>query len=523
MIKVKYTLTAAGLLSALAACTPTPPVDTSACTGSEAESSRLFLQQISDNSAIITWRGEADSVCVGTEMDALTTRIDAVTENGSKLARVTDLQADGLYYYSVGGANRAPEGQHFRTAPHTGKSPSDGNIHIWILGDSGSATEFDDDGTSEHPGEAEAVRDGFFTYNRAQAGGEPLDVVLLLGDNAYSVGSEEQWQGAFFEIYPETLKSTPILPTIGNHEMGVGEFDMCLWIKVPGCEKGPVVYPISGGSDSANPNSYDSTGDGPDEGGLPYLSIFTLPARGELGGVPSGTEQYYSANYGNVHVVSLDSQLSNVEEAQRLAMRDWLIDDLSSNEQDWTVVIFHHPPYSKGGNHDSDIEDREIHMRETFAPVFEDHGVDVVYSGHAHNYERSWYLNGHHGMSDTFDPAKHAELNAVGQPAFGFPEMPYTQISHSSGADDKAVYTVAGSAGKVGEEEPCPKGQLIGCTTEEWLMHPAHRSFEKKAHDYRPNGIARLGSVVLDATKTTLTSRFVDHNGEVLDEFVITK
>ena len=150
---------------------------------------------------------------------------------------------------------------------------------------------------------------------------------------------------------------------------------------------------MGGISTSADPDSYDSTGDGPDAYGLPYLNIFSLPSRGELGGVPSGTEQYYAFDYGNVHIVSLDSQLSNRDKDQRAAMRDWLIDDLSANQLDWTIVIFHHPPYSKGSNHDSDREQNEIDMRQTFAPVFEDYGVDVVYSGHAHSYERSWYVN----------------------------------------------------------------------------------------------------------------------------------
>ena len=67
-------------------------------------------------------------------------------------------------------------------------------------------------------------------------------------------------------------------------------------------------------------------------------------------------------------MVSLDSQLSNRDEAKRAAMRDWLVRDLQSNTLDWTVVIFHHPPYSRGENHDSDLEQAEIDMRETFTP-----------------------------------------------------------------------------------------------------------------------------------------------------------
>jgi len=460
---------------------------------------------------------------VGEAASGLNLFAQATDEAGHKMAYISGLKPDTAYHYSIGAASVAAPGQRFRTAPAPGDTPADGNTHIWLLGDSGTETE-QFRGRATHLGEALAVKEGFLKYNAEQAGGEPLDMLLLLGVYASLEGSVAQWQGAFFDIYPEVIASTPTWPTIGNHEMGSSPLDICLLMKIPGCDKGPVVMPLGGTSQSSDPTSYDSDGDGPDVGGLPYLNIFSLPSRGEAGGVASGTEQYYAFDRGNVHVVSLDSQLSNRDPAQRAAMRDWLIDDLSHNAMDWTIVIFHHPPYSKGENHDSDREQQEIDMREMFAPVFEDYGVDVVFSGHAHSYERSWYLNGHYGSSASFDPRQHAELNARGEPSTGQGDDHYHQISSGSGADDKAVYTVAGSAGKADEEHPCKKGQFMGCTPQDWLSHPAHKTFSgSDIEGARPNGIARRGSVVVDATATTLTSRFVDEHGEVLDHFVITR
>ncbi|MEH6569109.1 MAG: metallophosphoesterase family protein [Halioglobus sp.] len=492
------------------------------CTGVEQDASRQFLQQVTDTSAIIKWRGNADAACLGTDINTLDQHVLAAGDGSHKEAKLTGLQPDTLYYYSLGAASVGRESQQFRTAPAPGNVPADGNTHIWLLGDSGTATE-EFRGRSPHVGEALAVKQGFLSYNAEQGNNEPLDLLLLLGDNAYLQGTDAEWQGAFFDIYPEIISRTALWTTIGNHEMGVAPLDICLLFQAPGCEKGPVVMPLGGVSESSDPASYDSNGDGPDAGGLPYLDIFSLPSKGQAGGVPSGTEQYYSVDHGNVHIVSLDSQLSNRALAQREAMRDWLVDDLSRNTLDWTIVIFHHPPYSKGENHDSNLEQGEIDMRETFAPVFEDYGVDVVYSGHAHSYERSWYLNGHHGMSETFDARQHAELNHAGEPSLGQGEESYSQLSPSSGSDDKAVYTVAGSAGKADEEHPCRKGQLFGCTPEQWLMHPAHRKFDESIPGARRNGLARKGSVVLDITRTTLTSRFVDERGQVLDYFTITR
>jgi hypothetical protein len=183
-------------------------------------------------------------------------------------------------------------------------------------------------------------------------------------------------------------------------------------------------------------------------------------------------------------------------------MLTWLEDDLMSNTSDWTIVIFHHPPYTKG-SHDSDTPLGEIDqpifdMREQFTPVFDAYGVDLVYGGHSHIYERSYYLTGHTGLSDSFDPQLNAELNDAGEPASGQGDEAYTQISRN-GTDDKVVYTVAGNSGKI-------------TFTSNGFPHPAHFFSE-----------LTLGSVVIDINEDVLEARFVDDKGDVQDSFVITR
>ena len=144
-------------------------------------------------------------------------------------------------------------------------------------------------------------------YNNGLVGDQHIDGLLLLGDNAYPAGTDAEWQGAFFDIYPEIISSAVVLPTIGNHEMGMAPINICLFTDMLACDlTGEIVYPLGGASMSSDPSSYDSDDDGPDAEGLPYLNIFTLPTRGELGGAASGTEQYYSSDFGNVHIISLD-------------------------------------------------------------------------------------------------------------------------------------------------------------------------------------------------------------------------
>ncbi len=480
---------------------------------------RLFLQQVSSTSAIVKWRGNGTRLSYGLSRDTLETEVTAEADGDHMIAQLTGLTPDQTYYYRVNDTPEPAWTGAFQTAPSAGQSPNDGNIRVWLLGDSGTESE-ESRGHFPYQGQAAKVREGFKRFQANQGQSEPIDLILLLGDNAYLEGTDLQWQRSFFEIYAEDIKGASVWPTIGNHEMGLGQpIDLCSFRPMPACEKGPVMVRFGGVSESSDPNSYDSDGNGPDEGGLPYLNIFTLPTDGELGGSPSHTEQYYSFDYGNLHVVSLDSQLSNRDPAQRAVMRDWLIRDLSASGADWTIVFFHHPPYSKGENHDSDREQNEIDMRTTFGPVFENYGVDAVYSGHAHSYERSWYLRGHQGPSTEFSVTKHAARDDQNQATFGTADLPYLQAKGMN--TGRTIYTVAGTGGKADGYHPCAEGQYLGCTTPDWLMHPAHRTFNPTMTDYRPNGIAKKGTVLLDVGPETFSSRFIDEEGQVLDHFVI--
>jgi hypothetical protein len=465
--------------------TPTPPEpEPVACAGTEVNPERLFLQQLGSDRVIIKWRGDADGgegadqLCFGTDMgflpeESMTTAVE--TETGHREVLLTGLTPDTTYYYSVGGAGGALEERHFRTAPVRGELPPDGNTRIWIVGDSGTAAQDYE--------EAAQVGDGFSSFLE-DSGGEPADLFLMLGDNAYDQGTDLEHQKAIFDLYTEILASTPVWPTIGNHEMG--SFGVST-------SSDPDSYAIIGSDENGGP---DPAPDSP----MPYLNIFTLPTDGEVGGLASGTEQYYSFDYANVHIVSLDSQLAIRDDDGRAAMLQWLKDDLMSNDLDWTIVIFHHPPYTKG-SHDSDVDlggiDQPIFaIREEFTPVFDEYGVDLAYSGHSHIYERSYYIGGHTGLSASFDPQIHAELNDQGDPASGQGDEAYSQITRN-GTDDKVVYTVAGNGGKV-------------TFTTEGFPHPAHLFSE-----------LTLGSVVVDITDSQLEARFINISGEVLDSFTM--
>jgi len=62
----------------------------------------------------------------------------------------------------------------------------------------------------------------------------------------------------------------------------------------------------------------------------------------------------------------------------------WIENELKSTNDDWKIAFFHHPLYSSGERHGSDIQ-----LRETLEPLFVQYNVSVVFTGHDHFYERT--------------------------------------------------------------------------------------------------------------------------------------
>jgi hypothetical protein len=90
-----------------------------------------------------------------------------------------------------------------------------------------------------------------------------------------------------------------------------------------------------------------------------------------------GGQFYYTYVMKNVRFFSLDS---NKVDQKELA---WLENGLKSATEDWKICYFHHPLYSDGGTHGSAID-----IRVVFEPLFVTYGVNVVFAGHDHIYER---------------------------------------------------------------------------------------------------------------------------------------
>ena len=88
-------------------------------------------------------------------------------------------------------------------------------------------------------------------------------------------------------------------------------------------------------------------------------------------------EEYYRLEKGDVSFYSLNSNYMDKKQVQ------WLEDELSRDDSKWKVAFFHHPPYSSGGKHGSDTK-----LREVVEPIFLKYGINAVFAGHEHFYER---------------------------------------------------------------------------------------------------------------------------------------
>jgi hypothetical protein len=71
---------------------------------------------------------------------------------------------------------------------------------------------------------------------------------------------------------------------------------------------------------------------------------------------------------------------SNYMDRQQFA---WLQEQLRGSGSEWKICYFHHPLYSSGDTHGSDVQ-----LRSVLEPLFLQFGVGVVFSGHEHFYER---------------------------------------------------------------------------------------------------------------------------------------
>jgi 3',5'-cyclic AMP phosphodiesterase CpdA len=360
-----------------------------------------YLQVTSGTGITVRWRTDiaTDSkVVVGTTYGTYTISGTSSTSTTEHIVRVTGLKASTKYFYRFGtSANPVigDAGNYFTTAPPTSTKQK---IRVAAFGDAG---HFD------------ITQTNVFNSYLNNTTSDPADLMLILGDNAYEDGTDSEFTYNFFKPFEDPmLKNHPLFPTPGNHD-------------------------------------YHTTLQSSRE--APYFKSFTTPQAGECGGVSSGAPGYYSFNWGNIHFLSLDSY--GTETSSNLRMSDtlspqvvWVKKDLEANTLPWTIVFFHHPPFTKG-TRNSDTEGELIAIRQNFIRILERYGVDIVLTGHSHVYERSYLLRNYYGTEAEFNLATDAVTTSSGKYDGSVNSCPFVtttkKIKHGT------VYVVSGAASSI--------------------------------------------------------------------------
>lgn len=409
-----------------------------------------YLHIATPTSTVVKWRTDVacpSRVSYGSIPGNLGNFTDDAASTFDHEVTVTGLQPSTTYFYSIGTPTAMLAGgdasTFFRTSPLTGAQDP---VRLWVIGDAGTAND-----------DQRAVRDAYLTH----VGSNPAQGWLWLGDNAYESGTMQEFQYSVFkDMYEQVLRNTALWPAPGNHDYYVG-------------------------ADAAT-----NTG--------PYFDLFALPKNGQAGGVSSNTEAYYSYDIGNVHLISIDTYDS--PRTPTGTMATWLAADLAlaRTRSEWIIAYMHHPPYSKGSNNSDNAGDSDgilFDVREDILPILDANGVDLLFYGHSHTYERSYLINGHYGLSSTFN-AGTMGLNMTSGRANG--TGAYTKpgdLAPNAGA----VHVVCGVSGKKEPGGP--------------LNHPV--MYHSTA--------SHLGSVVVDVTGTSLSARFINDAGTIIDHFDIVK
>jgi calcineurin-like phosphoesterase family protein len=150
----------------------------------------------------------------------------------------------------------------------------------------------------------------------------PYEFVLMLGDNLYSGSGAKDFQKKFEKPYKSLLDSgMKFYAALGNHD---------------------------------NPNER-------------FYKAWNM----------NGERFYTFKPKPGVRFFALDSNYMDPKQVE------WLEKELAASGSDWKICFFHHPIYSSGGAHGSNLQ-----LREQLEPLFLKYGVDAVFAGHEHFYER---------------------------------------------------------------------------------------------------------------------------------------
>lgn len=322
------------------------------------------------------------------------------------------------------------------------------------------------------------------------------EMLLIAGDIVYMHGRLSEYLASYFPIFNADVvsangvpmaRSTMFIASPGNHDTA----------------RGSIGY-------SSDLNLF------PD--GLAYYELFRqpldgpkLPVKGpnipKLGGGSAEIDGFmraagenfprmsnFSYDYGNAHFVILDANLYvNWKDP---VLRKWLEDDLKrASDATWKFVMFHQPPFNSDLHHYNEQQMRVV------ADIIQQNNVDIVFSGHVHNYQRTRPLKFqvipeeqgkmvNRSPDDRFVPGKF--------------EIDLKFDGEGNSKPNGVIYVVTGCGGASLVEADAP-------------------DFTNHLQQFTAKVLPLFSYTQCDIKGKTLLVQQIDPTGKVLDKFAITK
>jgi len=325
---------------------------------------------------------------------------------------------------------------------------------------------------------------------------EKPDFVMIPGDIVYARGRVSEYREKFWPVYnadhaspavgAPLLRSTLFLAAPGNHDVETRDMEKCpdglayflYWeqpLNGPPGEEGSAHVPKLSGPE-ANKRAFLAAAGG----SYPRMANFSF-------------------DYGNAHWTVLDS--NRYVDWTDKGLQAWVERDLvSAKGATWRFVAFHHPGFTSAREHYEQQQMRHL------AGVFQAGKVDIVFSGHVHNYQRSYPLHFVPGPDGDDKPVigKDGKPLSKGDFVTGRWRLDKSFDGVTNTRPDGVIYLVTGAGGQhlYNPEQQDEPGSWQGFT----------HKFVSTVHSL----------TVADVAGGTLTIRQVSADGQELDHFVVT-
>lgn len=312
------------------------------------------------------------------------------------------------------------------------------------------------------------------------------DFIFIPGDIVYGSGRIAEYRTKFFPTYstdePSAVNGAPLLRSVpfiaapGNHDTALNNYRrypdaLAYFLYWDQPLNGPVAPPDA----------------------VKAVHVLTGSAAAQPVFLQAANPRYprmanFSFDYGNSHWTVLDA--NTYMDWNYPSLREWLAADLAAAQSaTWRIVAFHQPGFNSSKEHFSEQQMRPI------SPILEANHVDLVFSGHVHNYQRSFPL--------TFTPDG-SPAGPKGEVA-GEWKLDKAFADGASAKPHGVIYIISGAGGAE-------------------LYNPEQQGKPETWQPFTDKFISQVHSMsVVDVEGKTLRLKQVSDTGEVVDSFRITK